>query len=50
LLPELGRVIEPNIPTEFATKNNSIYIETSAKTNENVEKVFIELTKKMLEK
>lgn len=50
LLQELGRVIEPHVPSEFAIEKDSIYIETSAKKNKNVEKSFIELTKKILER
>ena len=48
LLEEKGRVIEKKKAEGFARLNNSQYIETSAKTGENVEEAFLELTRKMI--
>ena len=48
LLPEVGEVITRNEPKKLAESEKSIYIETSAKTGENVENVFIELTQRMI--
>jgi GTPase SAR1 family protein len=48
LLPDIGDVIDPNEPTNFAETNESIYIQTSAKTGENVEDAFVELTKTLV--
>ena len=50
LIPEVGEVVKPNEPKEFAEKEESIYIETSAKTGDNVEKAFLELTQRMIKK
>jgi small GTP-binding protein len=47
LLTEVGEVINRNEPKQFAEAEESLYIETSAKTGENVEKVFVELTQRM---
>lgn len=44
LLSEVGEVINRDKPRVLAEKENSIYIETSAKTGENVEKAFKDLT------
>jgi len=49
LLEDLGRSIDPIKTEEFARNRNSIYIETSAKTGENVEEAFKELTRRMAE-
>ncbi len=48
LLSEVGEVIDREDPRRFAAKEESFYFETSAKTGENVEKAFNELTKLML--
>ncbi|MHA2036374.1 MAG: Rab family GTPase [Promethearchaeota archaeon] len=48
LLPEIGETINRNEPKQFAEVEESIYIETSAKNGDNVEKAFVELTQRML--
>jgi len=50
LIPEIGIVIDRNEVQQFADKKKTIYIETSAKTGENVEKAFLELTQRMIQK
>jgi len=50
LIPEIGEIIDRNEPLQFAQKEDSIYIETSAKTGDNVDKAFLDLTRKMVEK
>ena len=50
LIPEIGEVINRNEPQEYAVKEDSIYIETSAKTGENVEDAFLEITNRMVKK
>jgi len=49
LISEVGETIKKNEPNSLAEKENSIYIETSAKTGENVEKAFLKLTQLMRE-
>lgn len=48
LLSEVGEVIDREEPKMFAEKEESFYLETSAKTGNNVEQTFKELTKQML--
>ncbi|MFW9999042.1 MAG: Rab family GTPase [Candidatus Hodarchaeota archaeon] len=50
LIPEIGEIIDRNQPLQFAKNENSIYIETSAKTGENVDKAFLDLTLRMVKK
>ncbi|MFW9867619.1 MAG: GTP-binding protein [Candidatus Thorarchaeota archaeon] len=45
LIPEIGEVIDRTKPKKYAEKEDCLYIETSAKTGENVEKAFMELTR-----
>jgi small GTP-binding protein len=48
LIKEIGYVVDSNSPKEFAESKDSIYIETSAKTGENVEESFEELSRRVL--
>lgn len=50
LLTEIGEVIDRNEPHQYAEKNDSVYIETSAKAGNNVEKAFVELTQRIVQK
>lgn len=50
LVSEVGRVIDQNEVNQFAEKVGSLLIETSAKTGDNVENVFVELTRKIVQK
>ncbi len=47
LIKDVGRVIDGDKAKNFAESRGSIYIETSAKTGENVEDAFIELSRQM---
>lgn len=48
LIPDIGEVIDRDKPKKFAELEKSVYIETSAKTGDNVENAFVELTRTML--
>lgn len=50
LLTEIGEAIDRNETYQYAEKNDSFYIETSAKTGNNVEKAFVELTQRIVQK
>ena len=50
LIPDIGEVIERAKAEKYADREDSLYIETSAKTGENVEKAFIELTQLIVNK
>ncbi|MHA1719740.1 MAG: Rab family GTPase [Promethearchaeota archaeon] len=45
LIPEVGEVIDRDECQEYAEKEDSIYIETSAKEGTNVDEAFTELTR-----
>ncbi|TKJ21801.1 MAG: hypothetical protein CEE43_08915 [Promethearchaeota archaeon Loki_b32] len=50
LIPEIGQIIDRSEVEEYAKKKGCFYVETSAKTGENVENAFLELTNRMIEK
>ncbi len=50
LIPEIGQIIDRSEVEEYAKKEGCLYIETSAKNGDNVEKAFLELTTRMTKK
>ncbi len=50
LIPEVGEVIDTDECEEYAEEEDSIYIQTSAKTGEKVDEAFVELTKRIVAK
>ncbi len=50
LIPEIGQIIDRSAAEQYAQNEDCFYIETSAKTGENVEKAFLELTQRMVKK
>ncbi len=47
LVEDVGRTLDPEETNKFAESKGSIYIETSAKTGENIEQAFTELCLKI---
>ena len=50
LIPEIGQIIDRSDVEKYVKNENCSYIETSAKTGENVEKAFFELIQRMVKK
>ncbi|MCK4480440.1 MAG: GTP-binding protein [Candidatus Lokiarchaeota archaeon] len=50
LVKEVSRSIDNDIVRDYAENQDSIYIETSAKTGENIEEAFKELTHRMIKR
>ena len=48
IISEIGEVIDKDDVKQFVEKVGSEYLETSAKSGENVEKAFVELAKKLV--
>jgi small GTP-binding protein len=49
LIEDVGRVVDKEEAQNFAEKENSIYIETSAKTGIHVDEAFTELTRRIID-
>lgn len=48
LLKDIGEIVERSEAQKFAENEGSIYIETSAKTGDNVEEAFLQLVRKLI--
>lgn len=50
LIPEIGQIIDRHEVEEYSKNQDCFYIETSAKTGDNVENAFLELTNHMVKR
>jgi small GTP-binding protein len=50
LIPVIGQIIDRSTVEQYAKDEDCIYVETSAKTGENVKKAFLELTYRIVKK
>ncbi|MFX1346305.1 MAG: Rab family GTPase [Promethearchaeota archaeon] len=50
LIPEIGQIIERETVEQYAKNEECGYVDTSAKTGDNVEKAFLELTQRIVMK
>jgi len=50
LISEIGEVLDRSEPHQYAEEENSLYLETSAKIGNNVERAFIEVTQRIMGK
>lgn len=48
LIPEIGKIVDTDAAEWLVKRENAFYIETSAKTGDNVEEAFIKLVNQMI--